>query len=144
MTTGKIASARSAKALKAAWEVPPISCSWSEKHDPSVSGSHIFFAGRQKPIITTMANTFQAIDTTVRMYRNHRCHDLADWPIKRIRKMATDILPVVVLTTEKLGAMTVYFAALTLSSGVAISLVCIPRPYETATCASDEQTNALA
>ena len=36
--------------------------------------------------------------------------------------MATDILPVVVLTTEKLGAMTVYFAALTLVSDAKIGL----------------------
>lgn len=95
-------------------------------------------------MMATIANTFQAMDTNVRMYRNHRCHDLADWPMGRMRKMATDIFPVVVLTTEKLGAMTVYFAALTLSSGLAMSLVCFPRPYETATCAREEQTNALA
>jgi hypothetical protein len=144
MMTGKNASARSAKALNAAWDVPPTSCSCSEKHEPGVSGSHIFFGGRQKPIITTIARMFQATDTIVRMYRNQHCHVFADWPIRRRRKMATDILPVVVLTTEKLGAITVYFVALTWSSTLAISSVCIPRPYETATCARDEQTSALA
>lgn len=63
------------------------------------------------------------------MYRKYRLSFVAACPINRRRNRATEILPVVVLTTEKLGAMIVYLKAFVRSLWSGIYSKCVPRPW---------------
>lgn len=62
-------------------------------------------------MITPMARIFMMMEAAFRQYRKYRDARLA--VIKRSKMIDTAMLPVVVLTTEKTGAITVYLIAWT-------------------------------
>lgn len=88
---------------------------------PGTDGFQMLCAGTQKPVRTTMHMMFTTTEMTVTTYRKYLCSLVAAWPITRIRKRTTEILPVVVLITEKLGARMVYLKALMRSAGLGMA-----------------------
>lgn len=60
-----------------------------------------------------MAGIFMTMETAFRPYRKYRDALPAVTPVKRSKEIDTEMFPVVVLTTEKMGAMSVYLDAWT-------------------------------